>query len=561
LTAYARELSALQGFAVSSFFRVSVPGRHFPGADALINSLLERELLPMLPLLPGRVAYLIDTGGETAEFFFEDASSLRLAIPLPAEEADRIAGQKLTHIHIHIKDEWLEKDQILFSIDETIDSPDKLSLELYPGMIDSDAVLFLVDATMPMSLLEREMLTNLVARENIPHIVVVISKLGQVAGGERKVVLEYIKNRLSGIAAQIPIVILGEGLDGESDLGGDLSGEGLSGGDVFAAREGVGVAELKQNIAIWAADELHQGLKAKSIARHLVLLIERIEMELIIKKVELTNQDETRRRELLAMGDKIEQRRLIWEEISISVKKRANDCMLWLREALGKQMELTLTRLQYELSKSRNPGEWWKNDLSQRLKMELQVFVQGTEKNLEARVLDDISRSIGQVRQLCDRQMQMTGPKNMVSMPAFDIDPAAEGLKNINKARDIVRIITGSVAVASYFIIGPFGPLVSVAGGLIGEKLMDGDIKQQREGLALVLHSRVTELFNRVYAGAAGNIKIFYEDAAAAIRVQESEWVAGEQTVLQQRASTRDPELLSTIQLVETLENIKLALQ
>ncbi|MES1160605.1 MAG: hypothetical protein ABUM51_07605 [Bacteroidota bacterium] len=224
---------------------------------------------------------------------------------------------------------------------------------------------------------------------------------------------------------------------------------------------------------------------------------------------------------------------------------------------MEKQKQLTSDRLKYELSRSRNPREWWKNDLGQRLKIEMEIFVQGIDKSIESKVIADVSGIISQMKQLSVQSFSVQNPKNLAGTPSFTVDTSTEGLKDVNKARDIVRVITGSVSVASLFIIGPIGPLVTVAGGLMGEKILSGTIRDQREQLSVKLGSVLADLFNRAFDSASANIRHFYDEVATEVSRQEFTWIQEQDTGFHQYASGRDPSLLSVIRQIETLENIK----
>ena len=539
LESYVREFILLQRFMNNPSFRISVLRGHYTNENLLINLLLDRQLLPERGGLP--IHYTIDAGDEKALFSFEDGLVSEMPLADVSLEKFFAAGQALSGITFHIASEWLEKSNITITVQTPTGIPDAGGKALYTGPADSDVVLLMGDATAALGLLEREMLGNLLTKEFIPHVAVVIGKIEKVSPAERKTVVQYIQSRLSAIAAQIPLVLLAG--EGETE---PLSFEGT-----------YNVAQLKNMLGSWAGDDFHQTLKERSIARHLLLLIGKIEADLIAKKLELVKNDEVKKRDLWKIRDKIEQKKLLWQDIGISVNQRSNDCILWLKSLLEKQKELTSDRLKYELSRSRNPREWWKNDLGHRLKIEMEIFVQGIGKSIESKVIGDITGILSQVKQLSSRSFPVQSPKNLVESPSFTVDAGAEGLKDINKARDIVRVITGSVSVASLFIIGPVGPLVTVAGGLIGEKLLSGTIKQQREQLSLQLGAVITDLFNQVFDGASGNIKVFYEDVVTGIRKQENSWIEEQDAGLQLYASGRDPVLLSIIRQIGTLESIR----
>ncbi|MES1160604.1 MAG: hypothetical protein ABUM51_07600, partial [Bacteroidota bacterium] len=215
-------------------------------------------------MLPQQPRYTIHAGDETALLSFADGIVSEKPLADVSLEKIFAAGQGLSGITFHIQNEWMEKSNISI----TVQSTEGMSPGLYAGPADADVVLLMGDATAALGLLEREMLGNLLTKEFIPHVVVVIGKIEKVSPGERTAVVHYIQSRLNSIGAQIPLVLLG----GEKGSG-PLSFEGT-----------YDVAQLSNMLKTWAGDDFHQTLKERSIARHLFLLVGKIEADLVTKK-------------------------------------------------------------------------------------------------------------------------------------------------------------------------------------------------------------------------------------------------------------------------------------
>ena len=316
------------------------------------------------------------------------------------------------------------------------------------------------------------------------------------------------------------------------------------------------IEEMRHLLEKWVDSDARAVLKEKAIIAHMLLLIDRIETALILKRLDLAKNSAGKKEQLLKMRDRLEQKRLIWKGIRIAMEKRSIDCSIWWKSVWDQQMASVGTRLRHELSLSKNPKEWWEKELSFRLKTELDNFSKGIERPLESRVLADIGWAINQVREEFSRSF-LPEFYGLMEAPAPVISVGDKQLSDITRSRDILKLVTGAAAVAGYFLFGPAGILVTVTGGILNDRIMAARISEQSQGLSDGLGSMVTTLFNRIMDATAGNIRDFYNGVLTEIRKQEGGWVREQEALLFQQENLQDPELEAIIGLIGSLETIK----
>jgi hypothetical protein len=578
---FVRELAALQRFATSPSFRLSVLGRPSVNKAGCINRLLDRALLPTGLLSMDNVRAIIREGDEQAVLEFADGTCTELS---PAGiDWETFRGLHLAKASFRLQDAWVKKNEICIRVYENLDDPGELALEAAntpkaggatgDGQSDintkkappaesartatdddftlCDGALLIVDATAPLGLPEMHALDRLLVRTRVPRMALVVTKLALVAGDDWEKVLQYIRDRLRSLPGDIGIFILDE--DPREDLAHEEGTDPMSSSGEAAHP----MSAMKETLERWADSDARAFLREKAVSAQLLLSIDKIETALIFKKLDLARKGEGRREQLLQMRDRLAQKRLIWKGIRIGMEKRSVDCVTWWKNMWDRQMESVKDKLKHELSLSRNPKGWWEKELGYRLKTELTGFARGIERPLEARVLADIGWAVNQLREEFARSLNSGGPQAMVETPDAAMPISAKHLSDISRPRDILKVVTGAAAVAGYIFFGPLGLLVTVTGGILNDRMLAARIADQGRSLSVSLDSAVARLFDQLLDATARNIREFYDSLSTEIRKQEGGWVREQEDGLSRQENLQDPEWESIAALIGSLESIR----
>ncbi len=304
---------------IEESLQVVVVGEFNRGKSYLINALLGTMVLPTGARPTTAALTFIKHGREpSAEVRYLpeyeiapraislDALAGLITALTPESEKEAIKIETVTVFY----PSKLCKNGVLIVDTPGINDCNELREKITYGFIpQSDAAIFVLDATMPLSLTEKEFLQEHIVSNNIQKIFFVLNKAGLVSKEELPEVIEYARDglhKIPGLSDEIRLYAV----DSKSALNGDADARARSGIDRFSADLGAFLVDERGRLIIHSAASKVRlrvsELKSRIDATVKLMGIHVSEMEQEERKLmDVAERAEKRRRLLLAELDSI----------------------------------------------------------------------------------------------------------------------------------------------------------------------------------------------------------------------------------------------------------------
>src|SRR5271165_565499 len=494
-------------------FSVAIVGESRSGKTLIINRLFDRRLLAEAETTaPVRIVF----GNEEALFIVR-RNARPQRVPLPPEGATSHEGTAAL-LELRVNDARLRDANL-----KVLDTPgadsknDRLTME---AISDSDAVLVAISALAPMGLSERVFIEQHILSRRVPRIAVVLTRLDKLPASDQAKVIEYAAKRLHD---WVPEVMLGTMLD-RTALPTD------------ATVASAGPSECFNLLLRWSSDANHLHLLRSQACANLqqvaITGISAIEAQ----REALLLSEEERTTALKKAKEQLERARLDWVDVKIELDRRTLETGSAIRSFISEQKSDAVERLRFELRARPNLKSWWEQDLPFRLRQEMQRLGHDAEIVLHRRVADDVSwlqeiarKTFGQ-RLTASAVSEPAGPPQWRDLPT---EPARREVKDLNQSRLYARLGIGGITVASYLLAGPFGIAVSIAGGLIGERMFIRQLDAQREELSAALDDVVSDLLCQAGRLIQTRLSGLYARLLEQIGRDEQQWLQARLRALQ----------------------------
>jgi hypothetical protein len=336
----------------------------------------------------------------------------------------------------------------------------------------ADAVIMVVAATAALSLTETHFLVEYVLDAQVPHVLLVVTKLDLVEPGERDRVWAYILDRAATIAPQLAV------------LPGPEPGNPGAVEDIRAwLAAACGRAGRSRQRAIQLANQIAGCLD---------------EVAVVAGEGERTASLDAEERQVRIDAERsaLAADLLVFDEYRIELRRRQSDAANRFRGHLEAARTYLVDSLQYDLRHSSDPGTWWERDLPYRLRRELATLAREYEKSLLATVEADLGWLNKQLSQRFG-----TAPAGLREVVGALTAPAAEpstmDLPNLRSRKLAYRLGPSGLALLGVLLIPGIGPLASIgasiAGTVLGEVKLRTEIDQQRR----LVEQRLTGLVDR----------------------------------------------------------------
>jgi hypothetical protein len=353
----------------------------------------------------------------------------------------------------------------------------------------ADVLLLAVTAASSLGLTEREFLDQQVRSAHVQRVAVIITGLEEVDTGERDGVIRYVAKRAEQVHPGIDVLVLPAAASADTEIK-ELREAVLRLGDA-AARP-----RLRESQVL--------GLLTDHAAALVVAAAE--SEEAALRK---TQQREAERREA---EQRIDDRRVDWLAVRNELRQRGTRNVDALRRSLLAFREDLLERLRFDLKRSRDPRQWWDEDLPFRLRRELEAAVRRYEGQLENSTTADLEWLDSRCRELFGRSVA-TGPG--LRGPLAPDDPE---LRQID-APDLARYRLGfRIAPAVAGLLG----VLFIPGGIIamglasavalaaGELKLQGMVAEQHDQVAAALPGAVDRAIDAVSDQLSNRIRELY---------------------------------------------------
>ncbi|HEX2938896.1 MAG TPA: dynamin family protein [Ruminiclostridium sp.] len=516
-----QELNSIYSGQTNQCFTISVVGEFSRGKSTLINNLFNAEILPT-GALPTTAIQSKITYNEKPMIVHILPDGSRQAFELKQESWDTMIvksnGKRPEGIaYVGIDDQWLRENNV-----QIIDTPgicdlsETSELLVNDAITCSDGVIIAVSALMAMSLTEKSFIEDRIVAKKVPHMMLVITRLDQVPDGERKSVVELVRDKLAQWGVELPVYISQSGLPIP-----DFDDSGISGPE-----------NIKKQIITWITDSGHQQLKLMSACTQLETVFSIMEENLSERK-KLLAIDENKKREIVKKEQEhLDKMKIQWESLRLEMLSRSNICTRWIEKSISEKQQQLLERILYELEHVNNPKVWWDKDYPYRMKIEMTAIAAAMENGLEQIFAGDI-------RWLNDSMMKSFSTNVMLKRtPITDKESFSTGEQEDSQVQDftryrlMTRIGTGAATICCYMLapfLGPIGIIASITGGITSEILINKNMAKQKEKLKVLVEKDVAAIIENALTVTINRVQSLYDKAIDEASAQERLWLAGQQ--------------------------------
>ena len=518
-------------------FTVTVAGEFSRGKSRLINTLLGLELLqegdlPTTAML-ARVAH-----GEPEGLWHVKPDGTRTRLE-PGEDtwaelaADDEGDDPQGVLHVVIRDEWLRHTGL-----QLVDTPGAGDIVGHRAALateaiaSSDATLVTVSATMPLSLTERAFVEQNVLMRATPRVAVVITRLDQIAEGDRERLIENIATRVAEFAPDAEIWC--------------SHGEPVV--PVNTSASCSGPEAIRSALAMWAVDPDAAALRNAQIASQLNDLLADCERSLEIRRQAALLKREERHDEFIEATAEVERRQMDWTDLELEVDERASSLATKLREKIFEQENDLLENYAHELDSCGDPVKWWEEQLPFRFRKDLGKRIQVLQGTVEKYVTADVAWLQQQVAERFTSRVQLPGVNSFATADTPDVPDRPDDLGNLQKTNLLATIGFGALSVGTVIIAGPLLALpVAIGGGLARKHIIEAKVQLQRNRIRPVLQQAIRDRLREAADGTRDRIVAMYRRMVEELHRQETAWLKAQHEALRAGADSDE----GTEELVE----------
>ncbi|MFC4608574.1 hypothetical protein ACFO9E_12195 [Streptomyces maoxianensis] len=174
-----------------------------------------------------------------------------------------------------------------------------------------------------------------------------------------------------------------------------------------------------------------------------------------------------------------------WEQLHIDLTSRQLALADRLRTQIHKERDGLIERLRWELERTQDPGGWWKRDLPVRLRHELSLLAQRSERTVLPGLTADVEWLDAEVAV----RLPGASPSHVPAGLGVAVEPQFSGeISDLSRIRLATRLGAQGGAIVGYLIAFArtastrmiYGAAFSLIGGLLAEGAVRSATEQQR---------------------------------------------------------------------------------
>lgn len=538
------ELAKIQNSFKSSKFTVAVVGEFSRGKSTFINHLLGKEALPT-GNLPTTAMLTRITHSEKPHLVYAGSDGRKMELPIKPDVWDGLTANLNGKdpqgvVYLGMQQQWLRDYNL-----QIIDTPGAGDLNDARGslvndaILSSDAVIITISALAALSMTEKLFIEQRILTKKVPHLMLILTRLDQVTENERTSVIQLVKNKLRGWKTNIPVFIPQNNIV-------------IPSGDM----DYVGLDKIKNEIQQWIYTSNHYELRTKSCCLQILNIFDLISKSLEEQK-NILSLDETKKANVLKQQKlNLNNMKMRWDEIDLEMMKRSEQCYQRIKKMMSEKQGLVIERIQYDLSHSNNPKNWWECDYPYKLKMEIIGVAASLETTLnqmffaDVRWLNDTLLKEFQMNVKVDNQEMNNKEDYTDSLVPKDAD-----LEDLSRMRLMSRVGTGAATLLTYVFLGPFGSVASIGGGIISELLIGKTIDKQKETLNELIEKDVPSVIDKASSKMEKRLQKLYDNVLEEAKNQENIWEKTQTDLLNKAYSDSNEKNTSNSQQANWIAN------
>lgn len=534
--AEAEKIKKIYEDAVRELFSVAVVGEFSKGKSTFINTFLKKEFLPIGDMPTTSMITRIRYNPQETMILFDKSGKKVKNFPLSQESWEGLTAQNLTGNDYEgtmlagVNSPILSKHNI-----ELIDTPGAGDLEekraqlIGEALLGSDGAIITISATSALSMSEKLFIEQRLLSRKTPFLMLIVTKLDQIAIEERSDVVHYIIEKLKLWNMKIPVYI---------------SYDVKMPDDRF--EQIMGMDKVQKELISWVHEPQRVKLTEVWIATRTLSVLEVLLSSMNEQKLLLDATNDEKRAELLReKSQKLSKAELAWDDIKLKMLERNNACYSLLLDKAEEYKVSITERLQYEVSHSNNPQKWWNDDYPYRLKIELANVSTAIENIVSKQIMEDA------------RWFNSMLEKNFKTHVLFEKSTISDkelflnslGTKNLEfediaKQRTAARVATAVLSVAGSALCMSIGffPIVATMGigtgaGIVSEKIFKGKIEKQQEDIKAALAKVIPQIIDEAMSESERRLKAVYEDMINSASEKEQSWLDAQRSIIEKSSN------------------------
>lgn len=507
------EWNSIQNIQVKQKFSVAVVGEFSRGKSTLLNRLLGQDILPVgnLPTTsfithiryaPELAISKISPDGRCQKLSPQEMQDLTIANASSALE---------DHLDVEIPNTWLDINKVEF-----LDTPGAGDLETnrseitQRAIMECDATLVVISATMPLSLTEKAFVEEHIFQRKIPRVAFVLTRLDQIKENERASVIRFI---LQKIQAWNPNI----------ELWSSHAEPILVANSAISV---VGPEQILQAIAKWTLDKEHKELRTQQILEHTYCLIKKASYYLLRQKAVLMSEKDSN--EINAQREAKEcktQLALDWKDITIAIEQKELEVEHWLEHELQTIGNDLISELQSDLKKAENLQDWAQKEFPRLLKKSVEQMIRTAEKHLETSIQDDTQWLEYEMRKKFSQTIFSDKPRNILQSENQPISSIQFESESLSIEHIGIGVVTGIVTSLSFPILGTvLFPTTIVGGAIAGLKLLQKQ-KEQKQKIELELSKIVENMITKMLEKSKTRLREYYQNIVKKVTNSATEYL------------------------------------
>jgi GTP-binding protein EngB required for normal cell division len=488
---------------------IAVLGALNTGKSNLVNTLLERRLLPVSPLASG-LSFLIRPADATEKEHFVAGGAIQSLDGLASVSG---ADPGTARVQVFVDNPWLAARQLWLAEPEALDAPDhELNSAIQRAVRGVDFVVLTIDSLMPMRRSETVVLAEC-ARRGLP-LIVALMKTDLLSSEERQSMGEYLNKQIQDWAPGITLVEIG-----------------------LAPGCATGVEQLKEEIdeilatSDFTSVRFHQDVEEFLCAVGLISTAAAAAIDIQNKTKEERAAD-GRRRKLAA-----DEQGALWSGIEGQLQLRRHELDDQIRKGLdGKNLAITDVLL-HDLESRTDIKAWWERELPYRLSRELRAAAESLSGMANRRIAADIQwlqSELTRCFRLPPAAIQL--PAN-IGLEGGDFPHKDISLRDTNKMRIVARVgQAAAVIMAGRLLLtaGLSGATMglSILAGLAAEQLTMFTASKDRQKARAQLSGLIEKASIEYAVDVSRKLKAGYDEILTALREQQARWERAQGTAL-----------------------------
>lgn len=291
-----------------------------------------------------------------------------------------------------------------------------------------------------------------------------------------------------------------------------------------AIRDDFGTNHIQQTVMRYLSEGVNYSLRTSVAKNMLGDVIEDMVRNLSEKKVKQEQLKDRKYSTYLAKMSKYESMRLGWTDIRFEYEKRETKCVETILAELSKAKGKVASRLQASVASVASPKDWWENVFPLTLNNEIDSLTSGIDNMLQSTIIRDFNWLNHELQVRYHQTAQSDNISVGETTLDFTLDPNSLTLSNLRMARYISMAGGASLATALFITVGPVGALASATCSILGDRIINKTISEQRVSLKNVVANVIDDVFTRMESMIPARVNGLYEEMAKGIAEKEQAW-------------------------------------